>query len=470
MLFLPITFLLYFNPLIQKIAYRNAILLIASLVFYAWGEPKFTLIMIGSIIIDWIIGLAMENKNMQARKKLLMIIAVVIHLGILFVFKYLSFTTAQLSLLFSNKVADIALPIGISFFTFQMMSYVFDVYYGKVEAQKNPFKLALYITMFPQLIAGPIVRYQTIAQEIDARSVSRRDIYEGLNRFIIGVSKKVLLADLLGITVERIFSTFNMVGVSGLAAWVGAIAYTFEIYFDFSGYSDMAIGLARCFGFHFEENFKYPYVATSITEFWKRWHVSLTNWFRDYVYIPLGGNRVGPARHIINLSIVWLLTGIWHGANWTFILWGIIYLIFQIFEKYCGKFYFKVPAFIRWILAMLVVICNWVIFRSDTVTLAFGYLKTMFGGAKVWADETSRYFLQENARLFIICFLAALPWKSIYAWLSPRLRNKPKKNLNRILRSQITGVLKDLILLVFFLLVILFTINGSYSPFIYFNF
>jgi len=268
--------------------FRNCVLLIASVIFYSWGEPFFTIVMLGSVFIDWVIGLQIGKSESKKRKKAWMLLAVCIHVGILFVFKYLTFTTSQLSLFLPVKVVEIALPIGISFFTFQMMSYIFDIYYGNVKPQKNILKLTLYITMFPQLIAGPIVRYQTVVDEIDNRSVKLHDLYLGISRFIVGLSKKVLLADLLAVVADNIFSANNTMSVATLSAWIGAIAFSFEIYFDFSGYSDMAIGLARCFGFHFNENFNYPYIATSVTEFWKRWHISLTDWFRDYVYIPLG--------------------------------------------------------------------------------------------------------------------------------------------------------------------------------------
>jgi len=447
--------------------FRNCVLLIASIIFYSWGEPFFTIVMLGSVFIDWVIGLQIGKS--KKRKKAWMLLVVCIHVSLLFVFKYLTFTTSQLSLFLPVKVVEIVLPIGISFFTFQMMSYIFDIYYGNVKPQKNILKLALYITMFPQLIAGPIVRYQTVADEIDDRSVKLHDLYLGISRFIVGLSKKVLLADLLAVVADNIFSASDTMGVATLSAWIGAIAFSFEIYFDFSGYSDMAIGLARCFGFHFKENFNYPYIATSVTEFWKRWHISLTDWFRDYVYIPLGGNRVTKLRHVFNLSIVWLLTGIWHGANWTFIVWGIVYLLFQLLEKYSGTLLFRIPAVIRWGGTMLIVCCNWVTFKADNLLSGMKYIGTMFGNSDILIDATSKYYAHQCFRLFLICSLASLPWKRILNWVSNNFLSKISSNFFKG-KSTAIIVAKDTVLLIMFLLVIARIINGSYSPFIYFNF
>ncbi len=317
--------------------FKNFILLLASLLFYAWGEPLFVFVLILGIILNFILGIKIEQNHQQIKyKKLLLIISVIFNLGIFFVFKYLSFVSRELNIIVPVKVLEISLPIGISFYTFQIMSYIFDVYYDKVPAQNNVFDLALYISMFPQLVAGPIVRYSDIEKEIHERKESVTLFCQGTQRFVIGLSKKVLIADFLGGIADKIFLTAEYSNIPLLTAWVGAIAYTFEIYYDFSGYSDMAIGLGKCFGFHFKENFNYPYISCSVSEFWKRWHISLTDWFRDYVYIPLGGNRVSEHRHIINLLTVWLLTGIWHGAEWTFILWGIMYFVIQLFEKKLG--------------------------------------------------------------------------------------------------------------------------------------
>lgn len=332
-LFLPIVLIGYYNPWFKSQGFKNGFLLLASLGFYAWGEPVFVFLMIVSIIITWLFGLSID-KN-QGKAKPILTISIIYHIVILFVFKYLSFAAQQAGLLiFHNEIElGIELPIGISFFAFQMMSYLFDVYYKKTAAQKSIFKLALYVSLFPQLIAGPIVRYNQIEKEIDNRIVSKRDFTEGMERFIYGLAKKVMLSNYLAYVADSIFNAGER---SVAAAWLGGICYALQIYFDFSGYSDMAIGMGRMLGFHFTENFNYPYVSKSITEFWRRWHISLSTWFRDYVYIPLGGNRVAKGRWIFNIFIVWLLTGIWHGANWTFLVWGLLYFMVLIIEKITG--------------------------------------------------------------------------------------------------------------------------------------
>ena len=329
-LFLPGIMLVYYAGR-KNLVYKNVVLLFGSLFFYAWGEPLFVFVMCGSIMVNYCFGRLL---SVRKYRKTVLIISVLFNLGILFIFKYLSFVTELLSGVVNIKICQITLPIGSSFFTFQMMSYIFNVYYGKAKIQKNIVSLALYITMFPQLVAGPIVRYQSVENRIRERHETLLDFEYGIRRFAIGLSKKILLADFLGVIAERIFGEMENMSGAGATAWLGAIVYTLEIYYDFSGYSDMAIGLGRCFGFHFKENFRYPYAAESITEFWKRWHISLTDWFRDYVYIPLGGNRVSVKRHVWNLLVVWTLTGIWHGANWTFLIWGLIYFVFQVMEKY----------------------------------------------------------------------------------------------------------------------------------------
>jgi alginate O-acetyltransferase complex protein AlgI len=329
----------YYNPFVKKRGFRNIVLLLASLFFYGWGEPVFVFLMILSIIVNWAFGLMVDGMAKKGNKlgmKLGMILSVVYNLGLMFVFKYLTFVTKNISFLLHNDsiVVNIALPIGISFFTFQLMSYVFDVYYGTAKVQKNLLYVGLYVSMFPQLIAGPIVRYETVADEIVNRVENRKDFAEGFGRFVVGLGKKILISNYVGKIADIAFATEG--GMSVAMAWLGAIAYTLQIYFDFSGYSDMAIGLGRMFGFHFLENFNFPYVSKSITEFWRRWHITLSTWFRDYVYIPLGGNRVSKGRHIWNIFVVWFLTGVWHGANWTFICWGLLYFVLLMFEKLTG--------------------------------------------------------------------------------------------------------------------------------------
>lgn len=457
-LFLPIVFLCYFCMLGKDIKYRNAILLLFSIIFYAWGESLFIFILLVSIGINFFMGLAIENN--ACRKKLFLLISLLFNIGILFIFKYLTFVLSNLALICKNVIiVEIALPIGISFYTFQVMSYIFDVYYGSVPAQHNFFSLSLYLMMFPQLIAGPIVRYNSIASEIKYRKENLEDVSYGISRFAIGLAKKVLLADLLGAIAEKIFVMAKYSEILPATAWIGAITYTLEIYYDFSGYSDMAIGLGRCFGFHFQENFNYPYISRSITDFWRRWHISLTDWFRDYVYIPLGGNRVSDCRHILNLFIVWLLTGIWHGAEWTFIIWGLIYFIFQMLEKYTG-FHKKLPLIIGNCYTMLVVIICWVIFKADNVTEAVSYIRSMFNLQNGFWNSESVDYLKSSLIITVVAVGGAFPIsKKIKVCLS-------RSNWGKISQN----VLQTVFTLTLLVISLLFIVNGSYSPFIYFNF
>ena len=456
-LFLPALTIFYFAAGSGHRKYKNTILLLGSILFYAWGEPIFIFVMLGSICLNYFIALKITTSN--ARKKYLLYISLVFNLGILIIFKYLTFILRNLSLLIDLPMIEIALPIGISFYTFQIMSYIFDVYYGTVPVQRNICSLALYITMFPQLVAGPIVRYSTIAYEIQQRNETFSDFESGINRFIIGLSKKVLLADFLAGIADKIFNNAQFGPVPMLTAWIGALAYTFEIYYDFSGYSDMAIGLGRCFGFHFLENFDYPYIAKSISEFWQRWHISLTSFFRDYVYIPMGGNRVSPKRHIFNLFTIWLLTGIWHGAAWNFIIWGLLYFAIQLLEKYTG-FAKRLPALVGHIYTLFIVILLWVIFRAKTMTDAatyFSYMFTLSGGL---ADSQTMQFIKSSIVIFTVSCIGSFP-------TIPAL----KKRFTNSNRSQIfCEIVSSAICIGLLLLCLLLIINGSYSPFIYFNF
>lgn len=332
-LFLPLTVIIYYNPFIQGRRFRNIFLLLASIFFYAWGEPFFVLLMLVEICVGWFIGIKIENSFEAASRKKYLTYGVVFHVGLLFIFKYLGFIVREAGIFLYQDLSwfQIPLPIGISFFTFQLLSYLFDVYYRKSHAQRNVLNLGLYISFFPQLIAGPIVRYDVIENQIQHRKEHLYGFSEGMIRFIYGLAKKVLIANYIAQIADNIFDAGVPLSVG--TAWLGAIAYTLQIYFDFSGYSDMAIGLGRMFGFCFPENFNYPYISNSVTEFWRRWHMSLSSWFRDYVYIPLGGNRVPVRRWVFNLFIVWALTGLWHGANWTFLCWGLYYFIILLLEK-----------------------------------------------------------------------------------------------------------------------------------------
>lgn len=455
-LFLPLVLLVYFNPLVRSLRFKNCWLLLGSLVFYAWGEPEFVFTMIALIFLNWLLALGVGS-DMPRMRKTLMLLAVILDISVLFIFKYLNFVADNFNRFLGIRVQipEISLPIGISFFTFQILSYVLDVYYRRADPAKNPLHVALYASMFPQLVAGPIVRYSTVCAEIQSRHTSWDDFAAGVRRFTVGLAKKVLLADMLVRVADEIFLTAGLYSeVTVLSAWIGALAYTLQIYFDFSGYSDMAIGLGRLFGFHFEENFDHPYISRSISEFWKRWHISLTNWFRDYIYIPLGGNRCSKRRHILNLFIVWLLTGIWHGANWTFILWGLLYFILQYIEKTFLKK--RLPGWIGWAYTFLCVTVCWVIFQSASINDAFMYIGKMFGIGVNLFDKFSVSFLAGSWKLFLAAAICCIPWKNLQlaGRIPPVVRN----------------VIGQLAIALLFLLSVLTVINGNFSPFIYFNF
>lgn len=451
--FLPIVLLLY--NLTRKLEIKNTILLVASLLFYAWGEPIYVFLLLLSILVNWRAGILVSSGS-QARKKTWLYISVVYNITILFVFKYLGFVFDNLNLLLNtNLKVNIALPIGISFFTFQAMSYVIDVYRGKGEVQTKFGSVALYISLFPQLIAGPIVRYETIANQISQRSVNIDKFTDGVRRFILGLGKKVILANNFSLIADEVFDSLAPRG--GAVLWIGAIAYSMQILFDFSGYSDMAIGLGKMFGFDFLENFDYPYISKSVTEFWRRWHISLGSWFRDYVYIPLGGNRVGKARHILNLFIVWLLTGLWHGANWTFILWGLLYFVLLVFEKntHIDKLFEKHLHILPHIYTLFLVMFGWILFRSANVSSAFMFIKQMFGPIVLQGEGVVlRRYAGEYGVVFILSFGFLIPWGKVF-----HIKNK-----------NVIRILKDIILLLILLLSIAYIMKGSYSPFIYFNF
>lgn len=462
-LFLPLV--LFFNFIVFKKSrlLQNINLLFASLCFYAWGEPKYVLVMIASIIVNWFFGLLISRKR-DSKKICRLIIAldVVYNLGVLFVFKYLTFTGNIIDSLFGVHlpVPNIALPIGISFFTFQAMSYVFDVYRQKGEVQTNILYVGLYISFFPQLIAGPIVRYETIADEIKNRRETLNDFFDGFARFVVGLSKKVLLANSFAIVADNAFdASKNGDNISVMFGWLGAIAYTLQIFFDFSGYSDMAIGLGRMFGFHFLENFDYPYISTSITEFWRRWHMSLGTWFRDYLYFPLGGSRCGKGRNIFNLFVVWALTGLWHGANFTFITWGLMYFVLLVIEKLTGihKRQGKVLNVFKWLYTILFVVLGWVLFRAETMGDAMCYLGAMFGlNGNVFADGMFTGWFGQNVILLSIGAVLSTP-------LFRRLSEKTKN-------SSVVGFVKAGALICLMVLSVASLVGSSYNPFIYFNF
>lgn len=430
---------------------RNCLLLAASLVFYAWGEPLFVFLMIFSIVVGWRVGLYIEAASTPKTRKKGLVLGVSFHVLVLFVFKYLTFVVTQIGLFFHRdfSIVKIALPIGISFFTFQLLSYLFDIYYGKAQAQKSLLRVGLYISLFPQLIAGPIVRYNTIEKQITHREESIGLFADGMMLFIWGLGKKVLVADYVAVIADNNFNSGVPLCVT--TAWLGAVAYTLQIYFDFSGYSDMAIGLGRMFGFRFMDNFDYPYIARSATEFWQRWHISLGTWFRDYVYIPLGGNRVSKTRWMWNLFVVWGLTGIWHGANWTFLCWGLFYFLLLLVER-LTDFPKKLGVFAH-IYALIVIIIGWTMFRAETLSKGVEYIGMMFGCTPLGIiDSTFYYYLENGAVPLFVAILFSLP-------ILPRLQEI--NAWKRIEAFVVVGV---------FVLSLLVTLKGTYSPFIYFNF
>ena len=456
-LFLPLVLVVYYQPWFTSRTFRNRFLLFASLLFYAWGEPVFVALMVLSIVVGWFVGrhVGASTGYDKARRKRWLIAGVAFHVGLLFVFKYLTFAAAQVGLLLGTDTSaiHIALPIGISFFTFQLLSYLFDIYYGKAEAQQSVWNVGLYIALFPQLIAGPIVRYDTIEQQIEHRKENLTDFADGMMRFIYGLGKKVLIANYIAQIADNIFDAG--VPLSVTTAWLGAIAYTLQIYFDFSGYSDMAIGLGKMFGFRFPENFNYPYVSKSATEFWRRWHISLGSWFRDYVYIPLGGNRVPRPRWIWNLFVVWALTGIWHGANWTFLLWGLWYFVLLLVEK-LTKFPDKLGPLAH-VYALFVIVLGWTVFRSPDLVHATSYLGMMFGaGSAGLFDSTAWYYIWNGRTIWAAALVLSLP-------VVPYVQK-------RFAETAVTRVGEPVMATGIFLLSLVVTISSTYNPFIYFNF
>lgn len=470
MLFSSITFLFVFLPLTLLLYYlvpfrmKNYVMLAASLIFYAWGEPVYIILMILSIILNYFCGQDIYEKRDNARAmKMSLMFGVVMNLLILGFFKYygLLMDTINAILPIDIPYRVLALPIGISFYTFQAMSYLIDVYRKEVKPQENILYFALYISMFPQLIAGPIVRYIDIEEQLKERSINSTKFGEGAMYFIRGLAKKVVLANTFGSVYEQV-AAMQMGSFSTLTAWVGAIAYAFQIYFDFGGYSDMAIGLGKMFGFEFLPNFNYPYIAKSITDFWRRWHISLSTWFREYVYIPLGGNRCTPSRHILNLLIVWMLTGLWHGAQWNFMFWGLYYGVILILEKYLwGSKIEKLPSAVQHIYAFVLVLFGWVFFFSPTLGYAGQYLKVMFGiGAKGIFDKQGFFMIFTNWLLIVIAILAS----------APRGYKLLKKITGCWQSEEVRAIVTCAVYIAMFLLCIAFLVTETYNPFLYFRF
>ena len=470
MVFSSILFLFYFLPVVLTIYFlsprriRNYILFISSLLFYSWGEPRYIWIMIFSTVLDYTCGRMINRNKLQEefkKAKAWLMVSVTINLSLLVFFKYSDFLIVNINNILGLDIAllNIALPIGISFYTFQTMSYTIDVYRDDTKVQNNIINFGTYVTLFPQLIAGPIVRYQTISEEIDNRKETYDLFAEGMKRFILGLSKKVLLANNIGLIWNNISS--GMYEMSILTAWIGIIAFGFQIYFDFSGYSDMAIGIGKMLGFNFLENFNYPYMSKSVTEFWRRWHISLGTWFREYVYIPLGGNRNGLKAQIRNILVVWILTGIWHGANWNFLIWGLYFGIILILEKlFLLDILKKIPSVFARVYLLFLILISWAIFAFDSIREGVNYIKVLFGlnGASLYNTE-SIYLLYTNIILLIILSFASTD-------MPKRIWN----NLSSRYRESMSWIVENVFLLFVLILSISCLVDQSYNPFLYFRF
>ena len=456
--FLPILLLIYY---IAKDKYKNLILLTFSLIFYAWGEPKYIILMLSSIIINYIFGILIDKYNNKRIKTPIFILALLTNIFLLIYFKYFNFLIGNINRIFRLSISskNIILPIGISFYTFQIMSYIIDLYRGKIKVQKNILDLALYISFFPQLIAGPIVKYKDIQLQIKERKISLEGFVIGTKRFIYGLSKKVLIANTLAIIADTIFDA-EITNITTLLAWIGSLAYSLQIYYDFSGYSDMAIGLGRMFGFTFLENFDLPYISKSITEFWRRWHISLSNWFKEYVYIPLGGNRKGKSRTYINLWIVFLITGIWHGAAWTFVAWGLFHGFFISIEKLKLKRLFDKHYIIGHIYTLLIINFGWVLFRINGLKKGLIFIKKMIIPTNNLSTiRLYNIITSKNILIFVIAILFSGIIQIIYS----KIRNN--KTIKKVF-----PIGEIFIIIILWLLCISSLISNTYNPFIYFRF
>ena len=467
MVFSSLTFLLFYLPGVLAVYYlvpaklKNPVLFVFSLLFYAWGEPIYVGLMIFSTVLDYCCGRAAEAYRGTKKAKAALIVSVTVNLGLLCLFKYTDFLLTTINGVFglSIPLLNLPLPIGISFYTFQTMSYTIDVYRGDTKAQKNLISFGAYVSLFPQLIAGPIVRYQTIAAQIDHR-VHTADLFSsGVKRFVCGLAKKVLLANNIGLLWNTISQT-ELSGLTVVSAWLGLIAFGFQVYFDFSGYSDMAIGLGRMFGFSFCENFDYPYISASVTEFWRRWHISMGTWFRDYVYIPLGGNRRGFKIQLHNIAIVWLLTGFWHGAAWNYVLWGIFYGLLLMLEKFfLLEKLKKFPAAVARLYTLLCVLVGWGLFAIEDFSKLGGYFGAMFGAGAGFCDNNTLWQLSSYLPLLGICLVASTPLASkLYGWL------REKCVPAAMTAADSCGIVCGMLLSTAYL------VSGSYNPFLYFRF
>ncbi|MBQ6171923.1 MAG: MBOAT family protein [Clostridia bacterium] len=462
--FLPVTLLIYYIcPRGKKNAFKNTVIFIASIIFYAWGEPMYIFLMLFTILHNYIFALFIDKYRQSRPKaaKALIIVSIILNIGCLGFFKYCNFFISNINNLFGLGIdfLEIALPIGISFYTFQTMSYTIDVYRGITDVQKNPISFGAYVTFFPQLIAGPIVQYKTIAEQLDNRTDEYKKFGDGVKIFTVGLAKKVLLANNIGALWDTV-STLPQSEMTVVTAWLGIIAFSFQIYFDFSGYSDMAIGLGRMFGFEFSINFNYPYISQSVTEFWRRWHISLGSWFKEYIYIPLGGNRVKTWRHILNIFVVWFCTGFWHGAGWNFIIWGLYFGVLLLIEKYfLFKWLWSIPRIFRHIYLLITVIIGWVFFAIEDMGVVGRYLATMFGfGGVPFADDRAIYLLYTNAVILVILIFASMP---TIPFIKQKILPKFEKPV---------AVITIAACVVAWFLSTASLVSGSYNPFLYFRF
>ena len=462
MVFTSINFLYYFLPTVLILyfivpkKYKNLLLLISSLLFYFYGEPKYIILMIIEIVLAYFEARLIE----KYKSKEIFIFSIFIHVLLLCIFKYTNFLITNINGIFNTNISllNIVLPIGISFYTFQIISYLVDVYKEKVKAQKNFISLATYVSLFPQLIAGPIVRYETINDELDNRKQTFNDFSSGISRFIIGLSKKVLIANILG-ELCNIFILSNEKTI--LFYWIYGISYSLQIYFDFSAYSDMAIGLGRMFGFHFMENFDYPYISKSITEFWRRWHISLSSWFKDYVYIPLGGSREGTFKLIRNILIVWLLTGLWHGSEWTFVIWGMFIGILLVIEKLLlNKYIEKLPSIVRRIYTLFIIMISFIIFSGSNINESFNNIVGLFNFSNPFINKFTMHYLKDYGLVLIIAIFLSTPILK-----NTIIKLKENKKINNII-----NILDIIVLLILLVIVTSYLIDSSYNPFLYFRF
>ena len=462
MVFTSINFLYYFLPTVLILyfivpkKYKNLLLLISSLLFYFYGEPKYIILMIIEIVLAYFEARLIE----KYKSKEIFIFSIFIHVLLLCIFKYTNFLITNINGIFNTNISllNIVLPIGISFYTFQIISYLVDVYKEKVKAQKNFISLATYVSLFPQLIAGPIVRYETINDELDNRKQTFNDFSSGISRFIIGLSKKVLIANILG-ELCNIFILSSEKTI--LFYWIYGISYSLQIYFDFSAYSDMAIGLGRMFGFHFMENFDYPYISKSITEFWRRWHISLSSWFKDYVYIPLGGSREGTFKLIRNILIVWLLTGLWHGSEWTFVIWGMFIGILLVIEKLLlNKYIEKLPSIVRRIYTLFIIMISFIIFSGSNINESFNNIVGLFNFSNPFINKFTIHYLKDYGLVLIIAIFLSTPILK-----NTIIKLKENKKINNII-----NILDIIVLLILLVIVTSYLIDSSYNPFLYFRF